>query len=103
MKNKPIPEALQYVADNPNPRRDPIDSPVWELVCRALYELANSPDPKVRGSMGRATAAQRIILDRLVGRRRPGSNPAAGAGETLEFGAVTVGIIPAREEAESEQ
>ena len=43
------------------------------------------------------------VLDRLVGRRRPGSNPAAGAGETLEFADLTAGIIPAREEAESEQ
>ena len=103
MKNKPIPEALQYVADNPNPRRDPIDSPVWELVCRALYELANSPDPRVRGSMGRATAAQRIILDRLTGTRRMGTNPAVRNANALTILDLAGTEIPPMEDDEDEQ
>ncbi|GEP27956.1 hypothetical protein CLE01_25540 [Cryobacterium levicorallinum] len=66
-------------------------------MCRKLFELANSPDKKVRGSMARATKAQKIILDRLVGRRRPGTHPAQVQVDAINFIDLTVGVIPIRE------
>lgn len=94
-RNKTIHEALQYVADRPlNDTDAPIDAPVWELVCRKLFELANSPDPRVRGSMARATKAQKMILDRLVGRRKPGSHPAQVKSDEIDFVDLTVAVLP---------
>ena len=94
MKTKTIPEALQYVADHPDPGDvAPIDTPMYELIGRTLFKIANSPDARVRGSMARATKAQKIILDRLVGTRRPGSHPAARKDESLEFVDLTAGVL----------
>ena len=75
-RHKTVREALQYVAENPDMKQDPIDTPVWELIARILYDIANSPDARVRGSMARATRAQRMISDRTVGTRRAGTHPA---------------------------
>jgi hypothetical protein len=81
-----IRQALQFVADNPQPATDvQLDLPVHELISRALFRIANNPDNRVRGSMARATRAQKIILNRLVGTRRPGSHPAASKVGDLEF------------------
>lgn len=85
-------EALEYVAAHPN-GVDTIDTPVWELVGRSLYDIANKPDPKVRGSLARATKAQKILLDRMVGRRKPGSAPISGEAEGLDFHDLTMGQI----------
>lgn len=96
MANVTIPQALQYVADHPVPATDaPIEMPVWELVSRALFQIANSPDAKVAGSMTRATAAQKIIFNRLVGLRRPGSHPAARKAEGIDFVDLTAGAVEA--------
>ena len=87
-------KALQYVADNPHPVTDVvIDHPVWELTARALYEIANSPNAKERGSMARATKAQMLILNRLVGTRLPGTHPAARESTGLEFVDLTRGVV----------
>lgn len=94
MKNRTIAEALQYVADHPDPGDvAPIDTPVHELVARTLFEIANTPDSRVRGSLTRATAAQKIILDRLVGTRRPGSHPAARRDDGITFVDLTAGVL----------
>ena len=96
MKHKTIPEALQFVADHPRPSSDaPVDMPIWELVARKLFEIANQPNPSVKGSMSRATRAQKLILDRLVGRRRPGTHPAQVKGDEIEFVDLTVGVLDA--------
>jgi hypothetical protein len=72
-----IRQALQHVADNPVLDTDElINVPACELVCRTLFEIANSPTKDHRGSMSRANAARTMIFDRLVGRRRAGSHPA---------------------------
>src|SRR5690606_25415194 len=85
---------LQWVAEHPKQSREAtLDVPVWELVARVVFHIANHPDRKVRGSMGRATAAQKIILDRLVGRRRPGTHPAQASSEEIEFADLTVGVL----------
>lgn len=76
VKHRSVRDSLQYVANHPQMKTDPIDTPMWELIARILFEIANSPDTRVRGSMGRATRAQRMISDRLVGLRRPGTHPA---------------------------
>ena len=94
MKSKTIPEALQYVADHPQPSSDnALLMPAWEHVSRSLFEIANSPNPKVRGSMARATKAQKISLDRLVGRRRPGTHPAQSRTDEIEFVDLTQAVI----------
>lgn len=92
-KHKSIREALQFVADNPEIRTPPIDTPAWELVGRILFEVANSPNPKVRGSMARATRAQKMIADRLVGKRRPGTHPATVRDQQVVFRDLTAGMV----------
>lgn len=94
MAHVTIPQALQYVADHPVPSSDaPIEMPAWELIARALYDIAQHPNPAVRGSMAQATRAQKMLLDRLVGTRRPGSNPAARKNKDIEFVDLTVGVL----------
>ena len=90
-RHKGIADALQYVADHPAQSTEaPIDAPVYELVSRALFHIANSPDGKVRGSFARANRAQKMIMNRLVGRRRPGTHPAQTQSEEIEFIDLTV-------------
>ena len=85
-RHKSIADALQYVADHPMQSTDaPIDAPVYELVARALFQVANSPDAGVRGSFAKANRAQKLILNRMVGRRRPGTHPAQSRSEEIEF------------------
>jgi hypothetical protein len=97
--SKTVREALLYVADHPVPTTDPIDTPVWELIARALHDVATNPDPKVRGAMARATRAQQMILDRTVGRRRAGSRPISGAATAVEFRDLTAGAIEPGEQS----
>lgn len=85
-RHKTIEEALQYVAANPERSTEaPIDAPVYELVGRTLFQIANSPESNVRGSLKRANRAQKMILDRMVGRRRPGTHPARAQVDSLKF------------------
>jgi hypothetical protein len=94
MAHTTIQQALQHVADHPRMATDvTIDVPVHELVARALFEIANSPDEGVRGSMTKATKAQRLILDRMVGTRRPGSHPAARKNDSIDFVDLTEGVL----------
>ena len=85
-------QALQRVADGKVSEEDPIDVKVSELICVALFSTANSPDARVKGSMRNATRAQRIILDRLVGRRRAGTSPVAARNNSLTFVDLTQGL-----------
>jgi len=79
-KHKTIRQALQYVADHPgwpsDDFHDRIEMPVWEMVSRNLFDIANLTDTSTRAGFARSTRAQRIILDRLTGTRRTGTNPA---------------------------
>jgi hypothetical protein len=93
VSTKTVREALQYVADHPQLVGPPIEAPAWELIAHTLFEVANSPDAKVRGSMARATKAQRMIADRLVGTRRPGTSPAVKREQQIEFADLTAGVI----------
>lgn len=89
-----IRQALQYVADHPEPSTDiTLDIKTHELVARALFDIANNPDAKVRGSMARATKAQKLIFDRLVGTRKPGTHPAARETAGLDFVDLTQGVL----------
>lgn len=91
MKIVTIRDALQKVADNPVLMEDElIQVPAYELVARALFEIANKPDASVRGSMPKANKARKMILDRLVGRRRAGSHPATRNPTEIEFIDLTV-------------
>ncbi len=86
MKHVTILQAMQHVAQNPVPVTDEVTQlPVSELITRALYEIANKPDASVRGSMTRANKARKMILDRSVGKRRPGSLPATKTDVTIDF------------------
>jgi hypothetical protein len=69
-------EALQYVADYPQPVDDEIITMhTGELIARTLFDIANKPDANVKGSLPRANKARKMIMDRLVGRRRAGTAP----------------------------
>lgn len=86
MKTVSVQQALQHVADNPDLDTDElVQVPVWELVAHSLYEVANRPDASVRGSMARANKARKIILDRAVGKRMPGTLPATNHTEQVEL------------------
>ena len=90
-----VQKALRLVASHPDPETDVVlDLRVHELVCRALFEIANSPDVKVRGSMSRATRAQRLIMNRMVGVRRKGTHPAARKTAALKFVDLTQAELP---------
>jgi hypothetical protein len=94
MKAITIRAALQNVADWPEMRTDEIiQVPVHELVCRNLFEIANSPDANQRGSMARSNKARKMILDRLVGKRRAGSHPATRTEVQIDFVDLTSGAI----------
>ena len=81
-----IRQALNHVAKHPDPATDvSLDVPCWELVSRSLFEIANNPNTKVRGSMARAVRAQKIIANRQVGLRRPGTHPVARVSEDIDF------------------
>ena len=89
-----IKESLENVAKHPEMSTDIIiDVRVHELVARTLYEIANDPDQRVRGSLSRATKAQKLIFNRIVGTRRPGTHPAAREGGDIEFRDLTKGVL----------
>lgn len=73
------------VAEGKTAGKAPINSPTHVLIAESLFRIANSPDPKKRGSVRRATQAQKMIMDRMVGIRLPGSNPAAKSSSKLDF------------------
>lgn len=95
MKPVSVQQALQYVADHPAPATDDlVGMPIWELVSRTLFEIANSPDARVRGSLARTTRSQRMILDRLVGRRAAGTRPVTKQREQeIDFVDLTAKVI----------
>lgn len=94
MKDVSVQAALQHVADHPDLDTDElIQVPVWELVARTLYDIANNPDSSVRGQNARANKARKIILDRHVGKRAPGTAPAARSTERLEMVDLTKGAL----------
>ena len=72
---------------------DMIGTPVYELIGFTLFDIANSGDVRVRGSIRRSTRAQKIIMNRMVGLRRPGSRPVTRENDGLEFVDLTVGVI----------
>lgn len=76
MQKRTVREALQHVADYPEPVDDDvITMHTGELIARTLFDIANKPDAQVRGSMGRANKARRLIMNYLAGRRRAGTEP----------------------------
>ena len=96
-KTVSVREALKRVSDHRVPDEDPLDMPAWALVSAALFTVANSGDTRIRGSMRKATTAQKIILDRTVGSRRPGTNPAAQKDMQINFRDLTLGLEPPKE------
>lgn len=89
-----IRQALRHVADYPEPITDEwLQVPVYELVARTLFDIANRPDVNVRGSMGKANKARKLILERMDGTRRSGSHPATRNGTAVEFIDMTGGEL----------
>lgn len=87
--------ALQAVADHPDMDTDVLlDVKVHELVARTLFDIANRPDERVRGSLSRANKARAMLMNRLVGKRRPGTAPAARHEDAIEFEDLTMGALP---------
>lgn len=94
MKSVTVRQAMQNVADYPELMTDElIQVPVHELICRALFDIANRPDASQRGSMARANKARKMILDRMVGKRRAGSHPATRTEMRIEFVDLTGGEL----------
>lgn len=86
MRSVTVRQALQQVADYPNPVDDEmIRWPVHEHVARTLYAIANDPNVRSRGSMTRANRARKMILNRMVGKRRAGSHPATRTTVAIDF------------------
>lgn len=93
MKHTSIKQALQHVADNPAISTDELIAlPVHELVCRALFDIANNVDVTKPRSLVHANRARQIIFSRMVGRRRTGSHPAVRKErQSIEFRDLTGG------------
>ena len=90
-----IQQALTRVSEKWESARDMdmIATPVYELIGFTLFDIANSGDARIRGSIRRSTRAQKIIMNRMVGLRRPGSRPVTRENDGLEFVDLTVGVI----------
>lgn len=88
-----VSEALHKATSGDRSGKAPINEPVYMLIADTLFRIANSPDPKKRGSIRKATQAQKMILDRMVGKRLPGSNPAARKAVEINFVDLTVASI----------
>ncbi len=96
MTTTSIRQALQRVVDYPNPVDDEwLTKPVHELVCRSLFQIANSGNADVRGSMARANKARKMIMDRLDGKRRAGTPPVSKTGVEITFLDLTGGELGA--------
>ena len=62
MKSKSVQESLEYVAQHPPQGFEPtVDMPVWEVMGQLLYLIANSGNPRNKGSVARTTRAQKMI------------------------------------------
>lgn len=86
MQHLSIQQALQLVAERPQPATDEVTQVAChELIARSLYEIANTGDATVRGSMARANKARKMILDRSVGKRRAGTLPVTGEQTVVTF------------------
>ena len=89
-----VAQAIKHVSQYPNPVDDDIvNQKVYEIIPRVLFQIANTPDQKVRGSLARSTKARKMILNRLVGRRRPGSRPLGTTGTAVTFDDMTQGLL----------
>jgi hypothetical protein len=87
-------QALQRVADYPVMLTDEIiEVPAHELIARTLFDIANKPDAKVRGSLARSNRARKLILDRLGGKRKAGTQPAVKTKESINFIDLTQGEL----------
>jgi hypothetical protein len=94
MRKLTVREALQHVADYPQPVDDEvIRMHTGELIARTLYDIANKPDANVRGSMARANKARRLIMNYLAGRRRVGTAPHVKQVVSLKMNDLTGGEI----------
>jgi hypothetical protein len=95
-----IRQALQNVANYPNPIDDDwLGKPVHELVARRLFDIANTPEANVRGSLARSNKARKMILDRLEGKRRSGTRPVSKVNVEINFIDLTGGELNGRPEA----
>lgn len=90
MKHIPIQKALEQLSNTGLDQELTLESPTHQHIAHALFTIANSPNPKVRGARARATRAQRLILDRMVGLRKPGSHPAQLKNDEIQFVNLTV-------------
>ena len=90
-----IQQALTKVSEKWEAARDMdiFGTPVYELIGFTLFDIANSGDARIRGSIRRSTRAQKIIMNRMVGLRRPGSRPITRENDGLEFVDLTMGVI----------
>ena len=95
MKHTTISAALKAVADAEpvGPETDFLHLPVHFLVCSRLMHIAQHPQMGNKTSQAAAVRAQKLILDRMVGKRRAGTHPAQGQKTMLKFKDLTQGAI----------
>ena len=99
MKSKSVADSLEYVAAHPPQSFEPtVEMPTWEVIGQLLYLIAKSGNARERGSVDRATRAQKMIWDRKVGRRAPGTHPATIKAEEVNFKDLTLGITGGNDE-----
>lgn len=80
IKHRTVKEALEFVSRHPFADRPPIEMPVWELISRQLFEASHVVGGNTT-TMKRTVAAQKMIFDRLAGKRKPGTHPASPRGK----------------------
>lgn len=106
-RHKTVRQALQYVERHPEWPSEQVqqrlDMPIWEMVARNLFDIANKPDTTVVGSMAKATKAQKIILDRLTGTRRAGTHPAVRNDKQIKIRDLTTGLPEPVEEDDDDR
>ena len=64
---------------------DWLERPAYELICTALFEIANNGGSSERGALSRAVSAQKVIANRLVGLRKPGTAPVTREDDSVDF------------------
>lgn len=103
IKHRTVKEALEFVSKHPTPTRVPIEMPIWELISRQLFEASHSVGGNAV-AMKRASTAQRIIFDRLAGKRRPGTHPATSKTKRkLEIRDLTKFELPGEQVEETDE
>lgn len=85
MASTTIREALQKVQLEEAPFEITLHEPVSNIIAHILFDIALYPRPLNKTTMMASVRAQKIISERLAGRRRSGTHPAQAQTTQVEF------------------